>query len=92
MLGLIINWPQILPIRIIPTGPPQGISDIIRAADAALAAITSGSCFPSEERTLAITYTDGGLGNIIDHWRRMCQKGTIKQYFNSPFRRHIEGQ
>lgn len=37
-------------------GPAQGMSDNIRAADVALAAITSGSCFPSEERTLAVTY------------------------------------
>lgn len=55
MVGLTMNCPQILPIRIIPIGPPQGISDNIRAADVALAAITSGSCFPSDERTLAIT-------------------------------------
>lgn len=56
MVGLITNCPEILPIRITPMGPPQGISDSIRAADDALAAITSGSCFPSEESTLAITY------------------------------------
>lgn len=50
-----MNCPQTLPIRITPIGPFQGISDNIRAADAALAAITSGSWFPSEERTLANT-------------------------------------
>lgn len=42
-------------------GPPQGISDNIRAADVALAAITSGSCVPSEESTLAITYESGNI-------------------------------
>lgn len=56
ILGLTINCPPILPIRTTPMGPPQGISDNIRAADVALAASISGSCFPSEERTLAITY------------------------------------
>lgn len=55
MLGFTINFPQILPIRIIPMGPFQGISESIRAADVALAAITSGSCLPSEERTFADT-------------------------------------
>jgi hypothetical protein len=34
------------------------MSDSIRAADVALAAITSGSRLPSEERTLAITYEE----------------------------------
>lgn len=61
MVGLIINFPEILPIRITPMGPPQGISDNIRAADVALAAITSGSCFPSEESTLASTYESGNI-------------------------------
>lgn len=51
-----MNFPQILPIRIIPIGPFQGISESIRAADVALAAITSGSCLPSDERTFADTY------------------------------------
>ena len=55
MVGLTINFPHILPMRITPMGPPQGISDSIRATDVALAAITSGSCCPSEERTLAVT-------------------------------------
>ena len=59
IVGFIINCPHILPIRIIPMGPPQGISDNIRAADVALAASTSGSCFPSDERTLAVTYESG---------------------------------
>ena len=48
-------------MRITPMGPPQGISDNIRAADVALAAITSGSCVPSEESTLAITYESGNI-------------------------------
>jgi len=55
MVGFTINFPHILPIRTTPMGPPQGISDNIKAADVALAANTSGSCFPSEERTLAVT-------------------------------------
>jgi hypothetical protein len=55
IVGFTTNCPQILPIRIIPMGPPQGISDNISAADVALAAYTIGSCVPSEERTLAVT-------------------------------------
>lgn len=56
MVGFTTRCPSILPTRIIPMGPPHGISDNISAAEVALAAITSGSCFPSEESTLAITY------------------------------------
>jgi len=79
MVGFIINCPEILPIRITPMGPPQGISDNIRAADVALAAITSGSCFPSEESTFAITYETGDVSGYILRVKK-SQTRTLAKY------------
>lgn len=53
-VGFKTNFPSILPTRITPIGPFQGISDSISAAEEAFAAMTSGSCFPSDERTFTM--------------------------------------
>ena len=53
-VGFKTKVPLILPTRITPIGPFQGISDSISAAEEAFAAITSGSCFPSDERTFTM--------------------------------------
>ncbi|CAG0903163.1 unnamed protein product [Darwinula stevensoni] len=42
----------LIPTRTAPIGPDQGISDMLRAAEAALMAKTSGSCTPSTDRRL----------------------------------------
>jgi hypothetical protein len=82
MVGFIINCPEILPIRITPMGPPQGISDNIRAADVALAAITSGSCFPSEESTFAITYETGDISGYIIRVKKSQMRNLVKYSTN----------
>jgi hypothetical protein len=85
MVGLIINFPEILPMRITPTGPPQGISDNIRAADVALTAITSGSCFPSEESTLAITYESCNIkGYTLQAKKIIINEKYITMLLNQP--------
>jgi hypothetical protein len=58
-VGFNTKFPSILPTRITPIGPFQGTSDSISAAEDAFAAITSGSCFPSEERTFTVIYKSG---------------------------------
>ena len=73
-------------MRITPMGPPQGISDNISAADVAFAAITSGSCVPSEESTLEITYESG---NIIGYTfrvkiKKVTNENSSKMLFNQP--------
>ena len=72
-------------MRITPMGPPQGISDNIRAADVALAAITSGSCVPSEESTLAITYESGNIkGYTLRVKKKFTNENSSKMFFNQP--------
>ena len=72
-------------MRITPMGPPQGISDNIRAADVALAAITSGSCVPSEESTLAITYESGNIkGYTLRVKKKVTNENSSKMFFNQP--------
>ena len=55
-VGLTTNSPSIRPIRTAPTGPANGISLIVRAADAATVPRTSGSFSWSVERTVMTSW------------------------------------
>jgi len=48
-VGLMMNSPLIRPTRTAPTGPPQGMSEIMTAAEAALIANTSSGFSPSAD-------------------------------------------
>ncbi len=55
-VGLTTNSPSIRPTRTAPTGPANGISLIVRAADAATVPRTSGSFSWSVERTVTTSW------------------------------------
>ena len=56
VVGLITKRPPTRPTRTAATGPPQGMSERVSAADAPTSAITSGSFWRSWESTVAITW------------------------------------
>jgi hypothetical protein len=56
-VGLRTNSPSIRPTRTAPTGPWNGISLMVRAADAAIVPRMSGSFSWSVERTVITTWT-----------------------------------
>ncbi|OPZ60004.1 MAG: hypothetical protein BWY88_00605 [Synergistetes bacterium ADurb.Bin520] len=56
-VGFTTSSPSTSPMRTAPTGPPQGISESMRAMDAALMARTRGEFFWSTVITVATTWT-----------------------------------
>src|SRR5216684_2100164 len=66
-VGLITNWPLTKPTRTAPMGPRNGMSEMVRAAEAPLIPATSGSFSVSAESTSALTGTafalDEAAGN-----------------------------
>ena len=52
-----MNCPSMRPTRTAPTGPPQGMSEIISAAEAALMARISSGFSPSAESEYMMTCT-----------------------------------
>ena len=57
MVGLMTNSPSMRPTRTAPIGPRNGISLIVRAADAAIVPRTSGLFSWSVERTVMTIWT-----------------------------------
>ena len=75
IVGLTTNWPSMSPMRTEPTGPPNGISEIVSAAEAPSVASTSCAFSRSTENVVATTCTSfmkplgnsGRMGRSI--WR-----------------------
>jgi len=73
-----MNLPSTLPTRTAPIGPRNGMSERVRATEAALIAATSGSFSVSAESTKAMTWVShlkpsansGRIGRSIMRWSR----------------------
>ena len=83
IVGLSVNSPSSSPTRTAPTGPSNGMPEIISAADAAMVPITSVSAVPSCESTVRMIWTSlrmpfgksGRSGRSVSREARMPVSG-----------------
>ena len=83
-----MNWPLTRPTRTAPMGPLNGMSEIVRAAEAPLMPATSGSFSVSAESTKAMTWVSHlkPSGNSGRMGRSICRLVRISRSLGRPSR------